>query len=194
MHSLSATLQVLCTRFTSIAWSTTSESTFFSLPELAWSLWFLKPMWNFLNHLVTVINGVFTFYTTNVFGYRCSIMVQFELVKYVPKLDNVACFICVNFKSHKEWNNVQYVSAPTSMMLPITVSIYHSLNCFSHVIYVQETSTYFQNIAKLLTHTSTSIIFPTKLKKKRTKNMKSLESNPQPEYAAHSFIGWCLYQ
>ena len=52
-------------------------------------------------------------------------------------------------------SNAQSVSAPTTTILPITLGTYHGMNCFSHMIYMPQTSTY-QNIAKLLTHPSTS--------------------------------------
>ena len=43
----------------------------------------------------------------------------------------------------------QYVNAPTTMILPITVDTAHGLNCIGHVIYRLQTGTY---IAKHLTH------------------------------------------
>ena len=48
-----------------------------------------------------------------------------------------------------EWSNA-HVSAPSTTILPTTVSTFHSLNDFGHVIYTLYTSMY-QNIAKLLT-------------------------------------------
>ena len=54
-------------------------------------------------------------------------------------------FIYLAFKSHTEWINAQRVSAPTTTLLPTTTGTYYRLNCFSHVIYAAQTSTY-QNI------------------------------------------------
>ena len=45
---------------------------------------------------------------------------------------------------------VQHVNTPTVTILPTALGIYRSLNCFSHMIYVLQTSIY-QNIVKLLT-------------------------------------------
>ena len=44
------------------------------------------------------------------------------------------------------------VSAPTTTILPTTVSNFHSLNCFGYMIYIPQTSMH-QNIAKSLTQT-----------------------------------------
>ena len=59
-------------------------------------------------------------------------------------------FICVTFKSYMEWRNTQCVSIRTTTILTTTVSTYHDLNYFSHMIYML-TSMY-QNIAKPLTY------------------------------------------
>ena len=67
-------------------------------------------------------------------------------------------FICVAFESHRELSNGQCVGAPTTTILPITVSIFHSLKCFGHVVYALETSTH-QNIAGLLTRPTTYRLF-----------------------------------
>ena len=62
MPSLPDTLWVLITGFVSLDWNMALESMVLGLPEFAWLSRFLQPKWNFLNHLVTVINS-----TTNVF-------------------------------------------------------------------------------------------------------------------------------
>ena len=49
--------------------------------------------------------------------------------------------------------NVQHVTPPTTTILPTTAGIFHSLKCFSHLIYVLQTRIW-QNITKLLTHFS----------------------------------------
>ena len=47
--------------------------------------------------------------------------------------------------NHADWSN-----APTITILPTTTGTYHGLNCFSHMIYMPQTSMY-KNIAKSLT-------------------------------------------
>ena len=67
----------------------------------------------------------------------------------ISSLIRLCCkFICMAFKSHTERSHVPYVS---TLILPITVGTFHSLNCFGDVIYMPQTHTY-QNIAKLLNH------------------------------------------
>ena len=61
--------------------------------------------------------------------------------------------ICAVFKLHTKWCNKQCVSASSTTILEITSGTYHGLNCFGHVVYTSQTSTY-QTIAKLLTHSS----------------------------------------
>ena len=64
------TLRMLITRFASIIWSTASESSF--KPTWPWRL--LQPKQNFLNHMV---NYVFIFCTTNIFG--CFHTINFQI-------------------------------------------------------------------------------------------------------------------
>ena len=59
-------------------------------------------------------------------------------------------FIYAAFKSHMVGNNAQRVITPTAMILPTTVCTSHSLNCFGHMIYMQQINMYL-NIAKHLT-------------------------------------------
>ena len=61
-------------------------------------------------------------------------------------------FVCVAYNPNMEWCNAQRVCAPTTTTLPTTMSTYHGLNYFTHVIY-HETSTY-KTIAELSTHPS----------------------------------------
>ena len=64
-------------------------------------------------------------------------------------------FICAVFKSHMEWNNARCINAPTTVIQPSTEGTYHSLNCFSHVIYMTQSSIC-QKIAKPFPHPSIS--------------------------------------
>ena len=101
-----------------------------------------------LSDYYTMINCTFTFCITNVFGCFCGVMVQFKLIKQM----RLCCrFICAAFKSQMEWSNAQCVSAPPTTILPTIADTFSSLNYFSHIIYMLQSSTY-QNIAKLLTH------------------------------------------
>ena len=65
MLSLFDMLWMLLAGNTSMAWGTALESTVLGLPDLNWSLKFLQPEQNFLNHLVIEINYIFTFHTIN---------------------------------------------------------------------------------------------------------------------------------
>ena len=56
-----------------------------------------------------------------------------------------------------EYSNAQHVSTPTTMILPITAGLSYGLNCFGHMMYALQTKTYYQNIAKLLTHPSIKV-------------------------------------
>ena len=69
----------------------------------------------------------------------------------VSKSDYIVCWSVQLYKSHIEWSNVLHASAPTTTILPTTVSTFHPLNCCYHVKVVLQTNTY-QNIAELLTH------------------------------------------
>ena len=100
----------------------------------------------------TIINCTFTYCTADVFGCFCDFMAQFKLVKHISSPIRLHCtFISMAFKSHIEWSNAQYISTLTTIILPSTAGNYHSLNCFTHMICMPQTSTY-QNIAKSLTH------------------------------------------
>ena len=105
------------------------EITVLGLLDLSWSLRFLQTEQNFLNHLVTVLwSTVFTVCTTNIFCYFWT--------RKVTELDLCGTFICVAFKSHKKWSN-----APSTTVLLTIVNTFHSLNCFGHMIYMQQTCT-----------------------------------------------------
>ena len=54
-------------------------------------------------------------------------------------LNQTTCmFICeMVFKSHTHRSNAQSLSVPSITILPTTASIFHYLNCFNHVIYIQ---------------------------------------------------------
>ena len=100
-----------------------------------------------------MINCAFNFRRTNVFGCFWNVMTQYEHIKHkIPNQTLLGVFICVALKSHTEWSNAQRVSASVTLTLPIPASTNHVLNCFSHVMYALQTSTDYQNIAKLLTH------------------------------------------
>ena len=90
-----------------------------------------------------VINSAFTFCKTNV----CLFVCLFELIK-----DK---FFFVSFNFLTEWSNALRVSVPTTTSLPTTAGTFNNVwNHFSHEIYALQTSTFYQNIAKLLTHPS----------------------------------------
>ena len=100
----------------------------------------------------TVINCVYTFHTTNAFSCICGVMAQFKFLNH--KFPNWNMFICTLFKSHIQWSNAQRVSPPTTSILPTTAGTYHGSNCFCHMINTPQISMFYQNIAKLLTHSS----------------------------------------
>ena len=88
-------------------------------------------------------------------------IIMFPLIFVLRLKANMQHMISTTFKSHTEWGSTHHVSAPTTTKLPTIAAIYHSLNCFSHVIYAQKFSTC-QYIAKLLAHSYTrlfSLIF-----------------------------------
>ena len=55
--------------------------------------------------------------------------------------------------SHIERSNAQCINTPTISIVPTTAVFFHGLNCFGHMVYLQQTSMH-QNMAKLLTHYS----------------------------------------
>ena len=116
------------------------------LPDLAWSLRFLEPEWNFLNYLIIVINYAFTFLYNKCFWFLlwCYGPVQICKSSQIRLLDVHLCSFQII-----HWV-MQCVSAPTTMILSSMVGICHSLNGFSHIIYTMQISTY-QNVAELLT-------------------------------------------
>ena len=160
MLNLPDTLWVLLTGFA-------SKFTLLYLPKLSTLLRFLQLKWSFLNYLVNILWSSAPSSFSQVFSvafmalWPCQISWITWLIccdqlclhlshnKYFwlllchndPKL-NCSMFICVTFKSHMKWSAAQFVSAPTSTILPIPVGSFHSLNVFSHVIYTQQTSMY----------------------------------------------------
>ena len=113
------------------------------LPDFSWSSRFLQPQQNFFNHLI------FTFDTSNIFGWFSSIMAKFKLIKQkFPNKTTIYVHQCgfqilYGVKQHIRWQQTNY-------QLETTVDTSQGLKYFSHVIYLPQTSTY-QNIAKLLT-------------------------------------------
>ena len=81
---------LILSKFAFITSSMAFEFMVLGLFDFVWLLSYLQPEWNFLNHLITVINYVFTFCTTSIFLCFCGVMAQFETLKHVPKLDYVA--------------------------------------------------------------------------------------------------------
>ena len=61
--------------------------------------------------------------------------------------------VYVWLSNHIVESNAQYISLPTTMIIPPTVGTYPGLNSFIHVIYMIPTSTY-ENIVKLLIYPS----------------------------------------
>ena len=88
----------------------------------------------------TVINCTFIFHKTNVFSCFHGVMALLEL-------NNFTCS-SVWLSNYTAWSNAQHVSTPVTTIQLTTTSTFHGLNCFSHIIYVLQTSTY-QNIVKL---------------------------------------------
>ena len=104
-----------------------AQNLVFGLSDLAWLSRFLQSEWNFLNHLVTILWSPVHFHTTNGFGCFCSIMAQFELVKFSYIVQSFVWLL-----NHS--CNAQPVSAPATTILLITACAYHILNCFSHIM------------------------------------------------------------
>ena len=133
------TLRVLLTRFTSMAWSTSSVSILLSLPDVTWLSMLLQLEPNFLKYLLRLhISRNKRFWLLPRHG-------QFELVKYI--------LIWAIFKSHTNCSNARRVSAQTTTILLNIAGIYQSFNSFVHRIYQPQTSMN-QNIAILLVHPS----------------------------------------
>ena len=96
------TLQELLTKFTSMAWSMASESTV--LLDLAWSSQFLQCEGNFFNHL----------WLTKPSPFMQQMFLVTSMALFSSCQIRLCCtFICVAFKSHVKWSNVQCVSEPT---------------------------------------------------------------------------------
>ena len=66
------------------------ESIDLSPPPLAQLSSFLQPKWNFLKHLLNIINWTFTFPTTNVFGCFSGVLAHVILVNH--KISNYMFF------------------------------------------------------------------------------------------------------
>ena len=122
------------------------------LPDLIWSLRLLQLEWNFLKHLVCVLwLAMSSSFAQQMFLVdSATLYPSLNLSSKSSQIRLCCLFICEAFKSHTEWSNAQHVSTPITMILPTTVSTFHGLNCFGHVIYELQTSLY-QNIVKLLT-------------------------------------------
>ena len=131
MSSSPDTRYLLLAGFASMSWSVVLESTVLDLLNLT-----LKPVQNFLNHLVTVLWST----PTSPFAQRMFLVASAEL-----------WFISAFFESHTKWSNAQCISAPTSTILTTIVGTYNGLNCFGHLTYALQSSTY-QNRAKLFFH------------------------------------------
>ena len=99
----------------------TSESTALSPFDIGWQS---SDHW-------TVFDYTFTFWKTNIFGCFAGIMAQFERVN--PKMKLSCMFLCVAFKSHTKWSNVQmtqfYQQQPVA---------FKGWTAFSHVIYAPQ--------------------------------------------------------
>ena len=101
----------------------------------------------------TVINYAFTFRKTNVIGCLTNVMgrfmVHFELVNYehqhLIKMHDSLCSFLIK-------NGIAKHLTATSNMISTTVSNYHGLNSFIHLIYTPLTSKY-TDIAKTSTNT-----------------------------------------
>ena len=83
---------------------------------------------------------IFSFHT-NVFDCFHSVMPLFKFVKPISWIRLCYILICTAFKSHMERRKAR-VSAQTNTILTTTAITYHSLNCFSHVIYVPQSSSH----------------------------------------------------
>ena len=108
--------------------STVLESMVLNSPNFAWSARYLQTEWNFLKHLVIVINCAFTTRTTNFFGCFCDVINQFEFIMY--KLPNLSPLHVHQWNFQMERNRAQRTSAPTTMPLPTSVGTFYDLNCW----------------------------------------------------------------
>ena len=65
------------------------------------------------------------------------------------------------FKLHMKWSYAQHASTPTTTILSATAGTFYGLNCFSHMIYMLQTSVY-QNIRQsvnILVHDDTDTFY-----------------------------------
>ena len=129
------TLRILLAGFTSMAWSTISESTVW---DLSWSSKFRQPAQNSFNYLVTVLGST----ASSAFSSQM-FLIAFVALRLSSNLQSISSpirlhctFICVAFKSHTKWSNARRVSTPANTILPTIGGSSHCLNYFGHVIYV----------------------------------------------------------
>ena len=114
------THRFLLTVFAPISWRTASESSVLSLSGLVWSLWFLQPEWNFFKRLLTVLSPMIL----QMFLIDSPACRPSWTGKTYYRIGLCCTYICEAFKSHMECNYAQFVSAPTTTMLTVTLSIY----------------------------------------------------------------------
>ena len=111
----------------------------YNLSKISWTIWLLY--WVLLYHPLLY---------SKCFRLLSSIMAKFKLIKHKFPNWTMLDFHRYNFQITMKWSNTQHVSAPPTTILKKSVCIFHKLNCFSHIVYVPQTSIY-QNTAKLLT-------------------------------------------
>ena len=171
------TFQVLLVRFASTAWSTASKFTL-TLPD---SRGFYNPILLQSSGDCTVVNCTFTFRTINIFGSFGPVRTR---KAYVPELDYVATFKShsewinaervaalsyhdtTKYSGYLSWNSSwNNENTQISVVLPELGNQSRRRNTkwkacdlgsffFYNRIYAEQTSTYLQNIAKVLPHSS----------------------------------------
>ena len=98
-----------------------SESTIFSLADLAWSLRLLQLERIFFQHLVTVLwLSAPSLFTQQMFSVASTASSNSESISF----QIIQCCTCAALKSLTEWSNSQDVSTPAVVILLITVGTF----------------------------------------------------------------------
>ena len=108
----------------------------------------------------TVTNYTFAFLTVNVFLFFRCVIAHFKLVNHkFPNKPTLLVHLAA-FKSRREGNNAQRVSAPNTGILLTTVETWHILKFFGHMINATQTRIY-ETYSKLLTRPRKYLNFKT---------------------------------
>ena len=139
MCEMPETLQLLLDVFDSMAWSRVSESSLLSLPNFPWSSRFLQNVWNFLNHLLTVLR---LHLSHNKYFWLLPQRYDQVRTRKGPELDNTERS-SMQLSNHTRYKAIHNVSAhQLAWYYQTTGCTYHSLNYFGHALYTLQTSTY----------------------------------------------------